>query len=109
MRTIFRRECDECRLFKFARGSNGGKGRVVADPVRMPPRKIPAQQELRRGLPQRTLTGAAISFFILAFEAVSFAVFRHGARHGFVRLSPCFGAQWSLCRPNEATKLNDLS
>jgi len=56
----------------------------------------PAQRGRRRGLRQRTRTAAAISFFRARF----FAIFRRGARHGFVRLSPCFGAQWSLCRPN---------
>jgi len=32
-------------LFKFARGSNGGKGRLVADPMCTLPRKIPARED----------------------------------------------------------------
>jgi|SRR5579883_2589551 hypothetical protein len=30
-------------------------------------------------------------------------------RHTFVRLSPCFFTYWSLCGPNDATKLNKPS
>src|SRR5438105_507450 len=46
---------------------------------------------------------------IPSFGRASFAIFLRGARHGFVRLSPCFCAQRSRCRPNDATKLNERS
>src|SRR5438105_10052997 len=46
---------------------------------------------------------------IPSFGRASFAIFLRGGRHGFVRLSPCFCAQRSRCRPNDATKLNERS
>jgi len=53
------------------------------------PRKIPAREDSaansRRKHRQRLRYPCS--------ERVQLAVFRRGARHGFVRLWPCFGAQ----------------
>jgi hypothetical protein len=59
MQTIFRREYDECRLFKFARGSNDGKELFAAAAMS----RVLVYETRRSGFARWAPTRAAMSLF----------------------------------------------
>jgi hypothetical protein len=75
MRTIFRQECDECRLFTFAGGWNDGKPDCIAAAAHRAANEFHRPFELSQNARKKRL-----------FARAAFVIFRCNAGHGFVRL-----------------------